>query len=90
MVAGKSTALAAGAHSCRAGQPGRRDGFRTIEGCDAQIPLNGSPIFLRGVYIHAEAPYCTRRACNDLDMKTLLKYFQGWAQGSDRAWSAIQ
>jgi beta-glucuronidase len=51
-------------------------GFRTIEVRGTQILLNGSPIFLRGVSVHAEAPYRTGRACNDEDMKTLL----GWAQ----------
>jgi beta-glucuronidase len=51
-------------------------GFRTVEVRGTQILLNGSPIFLRGVSIHAEAPYRTGRACNDEDMKTLL----GWIQ----------
>jgi beta-glucuronidase len=51
-------------------------GFRTVEVRGTQILLNGSPIFLRGVSIHAEAPYRTGRACNDEEMKTLL----GWVQ----------
>ncbi len=51
-------------------------GFRTIEVRGTEILLNGSPIFLRGVSIHAEAPYRTGRACTDEDMKTLL----GWVR----------
>jgi beta-glucuronidase len=51
-------------------------GFRTIEVRGTQILLNGAPIFLRGVSVHAEAPYRTGRAGNDEDMKTLL----GWVQ----------
>ena len=59
-----------------AGQDDLEDemGFRTVEVRGTQILLNGSPIFLRGVSIHAEAPYRTGRAYNDEDMKTLL----GW------------
>jgi beta-glucuronidase len=62
----------------RAGQDNLEDemGFRTVEVRGAQILLNGLPIFLRGVCIHAEAPYRTGRACNDQDMKTLL----GWVR----------
>lgn len=51
-------------------------GFRTIEVRGTQILLNGSPIFLRGVSVHAEAPYRTGRAYTDEDMKTLL----GWVR----------
>jgi beta-glucuronidase len=51
-------------------------GFRTVEVRGTQILLNGSPIFLRGVSVHAEAPYRNGRAYNDEDMKTLL----GWVQ----------
>jgi beta-glucuronidase len=51
-------------------------GFRTIEVRGTQILLNGSPIFLRGVSVHAEAPYRTGRACNAEDMKILL----GWVR----------
>ena len=32
-------------------------GFRTIEGQGDKILLNGKPVFLRGINIHAEAPY---------------------------------
>ena len=61
-----------------AGQDSLEDevGFRTIEVHGTQILLNGSPIFLRGVSVHAEAPYRTGRACNDGDMETLL----GWVR----------
>ena len=51
-----------------------RMGFRTIETKGSEILLNGKPIFLRGVCIHAEAPYRTGRANNDQDVATLL----GW------------
>jgi beta-glucuronidase len=51
-------------------------GFRTVEVRGTQILLNGSPIFLRGISIHAEAPYRTGRAWNEEDMKILL----GWAR----------
>ena len=51
-------------------------GFKTVEVRGTEILLNGSPIFLRGVSIHAEAPYRTGRACKDEDMKTLL----GWVK----------
>ena len=51
-------------------------GFRTIETHGTQILLNGKPIFLRGVSVHAEAPYRTGRAYSDKDAETLL----GWAK----------
>jgi len=51
-------------------------GFRTIETRGTEILLNGKPIFLRGICIHAEAPYRTGRANTDKDAKTLL----GWAR----------
>ena len=51
-------------------------GFRTIETRGTQILLNGKPIFLRGVSIHAEAPYRTGRAYTQKDVDTLL----GWAK----------
>ena len=34
-----------------------RIGFRTIEASGQKILLNGKPVFLRGVSIHAEAPF---------------------------------
>jgi beta-glucuronidase len=51
-------------------------GFRTIETKGTEILLNGKPVFLRGVCIHAEAPYRTGRAYSDKDAETLL----GWAK----------
>jgi beta-glucuronidase len=62
----------------RAGQDAIEDliGFRTVETRGTEILLNGKPIFLRGVSIHAEAPYRTGRANTDKDAETLL----GWAR----------
>jgi beta-glucuronidase len=62
----------------RAGQDAIEDliGFRTVETRGNEILLNGTPIFLRGVAIHAEAPYRTGRANTDKDAETLL----GWAK----------
>jgi beta-glucuronidase len=51
-------------------------GLRTIEVRGTQILLNGQPIFLRGVAVHAEAPYRTGRAVTEQDVTTLL----GWAK----------
>ena len=51
-------------------------GFRTLETDGQNILLNGKPIFLRGVSIHAEAPVRGGRANNDKDVETLL----GWAR----------
>ena len=51
-------------------------GFRTIEAQGDNILLNGKPVFLRGVSIHAEAPYRSGRAWSDADAQTLL----GWAK----------
>ncbi|MGD0546309.1 MAG: glycoside hydrolase family 2 TIM barrel-domain containing protein [Terracidiphilus sp.] len=51
-------------------------GFRTIETRGTNILLNGKPIFLRGICIHAESPYRTGRANTDKDAETLL----GWAK----------
>jgi beta-glucuronidase len=50
-------------------------GFRTIEAKGDQILLNGEPVFLRGINIHAEAPYRSGRAWSEEDAETLL----GWA-----------
>jgi beta-glucuronidase len=50
-------------------------GFRTVETDGQNILLNGKTIFLRGVSIHAEAPFRGGRANNDKDVDTLL----GWA-----------
>ena len=51
-------------------------GFRTVETRGTEILLNGKPVFLRGICIHAEAPYRTGRAYSDQDAETLL----GWAK----------
>jgi beta-glucuronidase len=51
-------------------------GFRTVETDGQNILLNGKPIFLRGVSIHAEAPFRGGRANNDKDVETLF----GWAR----------
>ena len=51
-------------------------GFKTIETRGSEILLNGKPIFLRGVSVHAEAPLRTGRANSEQDMQTLL----GWAK----------
>lgn len=51
-------------------------GFRTIQVEGTKILLNGKPVFLRGISIHAEAPYRSGRAYSDQDVSTLL----GWAK----------
>jgi beta-glucuronidase len=51
-------------------------GFRTIEVQGDNILLNGKSIFLRGVSVHAEAPYRSGRAWSEQDAETLL----GWAK----------
>jgi beta-glucuronidase len=51
-------------------------GFRTIETSGSKILLNGKPIVLHGVSVHAEAPLRTGRVDNDQDVATLL----GWAK----------
>ena len=51
-------------------------GFKTIETRGSEILLNGKPLFLRGISVHAEAPYRTGRANTDKDFTTLL----GWAK----------
>jgi len=51
-------------------------GFRTVAVDGTKILLNGKPIFLRGISIHAEAPYRDGRANTDQDVATLL----GWAR----------
>jgi beta-glucuronidase len=51
-------------------------GFRTVEVRGTEILLNGKPVFLRGISIHAEAPYRTGRAYSEQDAETLL----GWAE----------
>ena len=61
----------------RAGSDALKDntGFRTVEVQGEQVLLNGKPLFLRGICIHAEAPYRSGRAWSEQDAETLL----GWA-----------
>lgn len=49
-------------------------GFRTIETRGKELLLNGSPIFLRGICIHEEAPYRSSRAFSRDDARTLLTW----------------
>lgn len=51
-------------------------GFRTIETSGNRILLNGSPIFLKGICIHEEAPIRTGRAFSSADSKNLLDMAQ--------------
>lgn len=51
-------------------------GFRTIETKGTEILLNGKPMFLRGVSIHAENPIRGGRAFSEEDARMLL----GWAK----------
>ena len=51
-------------------------GFRTIETTGTKILLNGKPIVLHGICIHAEAPFRSGRVNNDRDVATLL----GWVK----------
>lgn len=53
-----------------------RIGFRSIEARGTDLLLNGSPIFLRGVNLHEEAPGRGGRAWSQEDARTLL----GWAK----------
>jgi len=53
-----------------------RIGFRTIQTAGSKILLNGSPIFLRGVSMHAEAPFRAGRVFSEADARVLL----GWAK----------
>lgn len=49
-------------------------GFRTIEVRGSEILLNGTPIFLRGVSIHGEAPIRGGRPTGEKDDATLLQW----------------
>jgi len=53
-----------------------RIGFRSIAVSGTKILLNGKPVFLRGVAIHAEAPFRSGRVFSEADARTLL----GWAK----------
>jgi beta-glucuronidase len=49
-------------------------GFRTIETSGSEILLNGKPIVLNGVCIHAEAPFRSGRVNTDADVATLFSW----------------
>src|SRR5262249_18300682 len=53
-----------------------RIGFRTPESRAGQVLLNGTPIFLRGISLHAENPLRGGRAHGPEDARLLL----GWAR----------
>jgi len=52
-------------------------GFRDIRVDGTRILLNGKPIFLKGVNLHAEAPIRGGRADNDQDVATMFSYLKG-------------
>lgn len=54
-------------------------GFRTVEAFGKKVLLNGKPIFMRGISIHAEIPEEGRRAYSKTDAEKLL----GWAKELD-------
>ncbi len=49
-------------------------GFRTIETRGREILLNGSPIFLKGISIHEEAPFRSGRICSEEENLILLNW----------------
>jgi beta-glucuronidase len=51
-----------------------RIGFRTIETSGTKILLNGKAVFLRGVAMHAEAPFRSGRVFNEADALALLTW----------------
>ena len=51
-------------------------GFRDIRVEGTHILLNGNPIFLKGVNVHAEAPVRGGRANTDADVATLFDYLK--------------
>ena len=53
-----------------------RIGFRRVETSGQHILVNGKPVFLRGVSIHAEAPFRTGRVFSEAEARVLL----GWAR----------
>ncbi len=56
-----------------------RIGFRTIEVSGQVMLLNGNPLHLRGVSMHAEAPFRSGHVFSEADARTLL----GWAKELD-------
>jgi beta-glucuronidase len=51
-----------------------RIGFRSIAASGAKILLNGKPVFLRGVAIHAETPFSSGRVFSEGQARTLLTW----------------
>jgi len=51
-----------------------RIGFRTIETSGKDILLNGKPLHLRGVSVHAEAPFRSGRLYSEPEARTLLQW----------------
>jgi len=51
-----------------------RIGFRSIQTSGRTILLNGKPLILRGVSIHAEAPFRAGRVSSEADARTLLRW----------------
>lgn len=61
-----------------AGEDGLTDeiGFRDIRTDGTRILLNGKPVFLQGVNMHAEAPVRGGRAYSDQDVATIFGYLK--------------
>ena len=51
-------------------------GFRDVRVDGTRILLNGQPVFLKGINVHAEAPLRGGRADNDQDVATLFGYLK--------------
>jgi beta-glucuronidase len=51
-------------------------GFRDVRVSGLKILLNGEPVFLRGVNLHAEAPVRGGRADSDGDVSLMFQYLQ--------------
>jgi beta-glucuronidase len=51
-----------------------RIGFRTVATSGQRILVNGKPVFLRGVSIHAEAPFRTGRVYSAAEARTLFTW----------------
>jgi beta-glucuronidase len=51
-------------------------GFRDIRVSGLKVLLNGEPVFLRGVNLHAEAPVRGGRADSDADVALMFHYLQ--------------
>jgi beta-glucuronidase len=57
---------------CGADETHDQIGFRHIEVQGKQLLLNGKPLFMRGISVHAEIPKEVRRAWSDDDARQLL------------------